>query len=125
MTCCYGLASVVVRGLSSVNIFFSRTIEPILTKFGMYHPKGKETRNCKFHDLTQRRGNFVIKIVKLMYFLKNLLLYPGACFRRNKCIVMMTNEGYTNIVNFMTPRGKGSCARVWPHKSYSENALFL
>ena len=50
VTYCYGLASVVVRHPSSVNIFFSRTTEPILTKFGMQHLLGKETRNCKFHD---------------------------------------------------------------------------
>ena len=43
---------------------------------------------------------------------------------------MMTKEGATKIVNFMTP-GAGvlvlgcACARVWPYKSYSENALFL
>ena len=49
--------------------------------------------------------------------LKNLLLYSRACFRQNKCllsfdvsirqtkyIVMMTKEGSTQIVNFMTPR---------------------
>ena len=38
-----------------------------------------------------------------MYFLKNLLLYSGAWFRQTKCIVMMTKEGSTKIVNFMTP----------------------
>ena len=37
----------------------------------------------------------------------------------------MTKERSTKIVNFMTPRGRGFCARVWPYKSYSENALFL
>ena len=34
-----------------------------------------------------------------MYFLKNLLLYSGAWFRQTKCIVMMTKEGSTKIVN--------------------------
>ena len=43
------------------------------------------------------------KNVKLMYFLKNLLLHSGACFRQNKFVVMMTEEGSTQIVNFMTP----------------------
>ena len=37
----------------------------------------------------------------------------------------MTKEGSTQIVNFMTSGGKGSCGRVWPYKSYSENAFFL
>ena len=26
---------------------------------------------------------------------------------------------------FYDPGGKGSCAEVWPYKSYSENALFF
>ena len=33
---------------------------------------------------------------------------------------MMTKEG-----KFRDPRGRGFCARVWPYKSYRENALFL
>ena len=52
---------------------------------------------------TQRGGNFGVKSVKLMYLLKNLLLYSGAWFRQTKYIVMMTKEGSTEIVNFMTP----------------------
>ena len=52
---------------------------------------------------TPRGGNFGVKSVKLMYFLKNLLLYSGAWFRQTKCIVIMTKEGSTKIVNFMTP----------------------
>ena len=48
-------------------------------------------------------GYFGIKILKLMYFLKNLLLYSGVCFRQNKCIVMMTREGSTIIAIVMTP----------------------
>ena len=31
----------------------------------------------------------------------------------------MTKEASTKIVNFMTPMA-GSCARVWPYKSFSE-----
>ena len=52
---------------------------------------------------TPRGGNFGVKSVKLMYFFKNLLLNSGAWFRQTKCIVMMTKEGSTKIVNFMTP----------------------
>ena len=52
---------------------------------------------------TPRGGNFGVKSVKLIYFFKNLLLYSGARFRQTKCIVMMTREGSTKIVNFMTP----------------------
>ena len=44
--------------------------------------------------------------------------------RQTKYIVMLTKEGSTEIVNFMTPGGRGSCARSRPCKSYSENALF-
>ena len=42
-------------------------------------------------------------IVKMNYFFKNLLLYSQALIRQTKYIVMMTKEGSTKIVNFMTP----------------------
>ena len=64
-------------------------------------------------------------LMKIHYFFTNLLLYSGAWFRQTKCIVMMTKEGSTKIVNFMTPGAGVLVARVWPYKSYSENALFL
>ena len=38
-----------------------------------------------------------------MYFFKNLLLYSQALIRQTKYVVMMTKEGSTKIVNFMTP----------------------
>ena len=38
---------------------------------------------------------------------------------------MMTKEGSTKIVNFMTPWGRGSCAEALPYKSYNETAYFL
>ena len=37
-----------------------------------------------------------------MYFFKNLLLEPGAMSIHTKCIVMMTKEESTKILNFMT-----------------------
>ena len=37
---------------------------------------------------------------------------------------MMTKEGYQNY-KFHDPEGRDSCTRVWPYKSFSENALFL
>ena len=64
--------------------------------------------------LTLRGGNFGVKSVKLMHFFKNFLLYYGAWFRQTKCIVIMTKEGFTKIVNFMNPGGRDSCARAWP-----------
>ena len=89
---------------SSFNILFSRTTEPILTKFGLQHLQGTETRKCKFHDPpTQRGGNYGVKSVKFKYFLKNLLLFSGAWFRQTKCVVLITKEGSTKIVNFKTP----------------------
>ena len=54
-------------------------------------------------SLPPRGGNFGVKNVKLMFFLKNPLLYPRAWFRQTKYIVMMTKEGSTKIVNLMTP----------------------
>ena len=43
-------ASSVVHRATCVNIFSSRSTGPILTKIGMLHLWGKETRNCKFQD---------------------------------------------------------------------------
>ena len=37
----------------------------------------------------------------------------------------MSKGGSTKIVNFMTPWGRGSCARIWPYKPYSEYTLFF
>ena len=38
---------------------------------------------------------------------------------------MMTKEGSTKTVNFMTPRGRGSCAGAWQYKSYGEKTSLL
>ena len=60
-----------------------------------------------------------------MYFLKNLLLYSQALIRQTKYVVMMTKEGCTKIVNFMTP---GAGVLVLGHSLIShivKNALFL
>ena len=40
---------------------------------------------------------------KIEVFLKNLLLYSGAWFSKTKYIVMVTKEGSTKILTFMTP----------------------
>ena len=53
-----------------------------------------------------RGGNFGVKSVKLMDFLKHLL-YSGSRFRQSKCIVIMTEEGHTKIVNFICPLRQG------------------
>ena len=64
-------------------------------------------------------------IVKMHYFFKNLLLFSQAYIRQTKYIVLINKEGSTKIVTFMTPWAGVLVARVWPYKSYSENALFL
>ena len=81
--------------------------------------------NYKFYDpraevFVLGRGH-ISYIVKMHYFFKNLLLYSQALIRQTKYVVMMAKEGSTKSVIW----GRGSCARVWPYKSYSENALFL
>ena len=43
-------------------------------------------------------------IVKMHFFFKNVLLYSQAWIRQTKYVVMMTKEGSTKIVDFMTPR---------------------
>ena len=37
---------------------------------------------------------------------------------------MMTKEGSTKIVNFMSSGGRGSCGRAWAYKACRENVLF-
>ena len=56
-------------------------------------------------------------IVKIHYFFLNLLLYSWTIFRQTKCIVMMTEEGSTKIVNFMIP-GVGVLVLRCGHISY-------
>ena len=68
---------------------------------------------------------YISHIVKMHYFFKNLLSNSQALIRQTKYVVMMSKEGSTKILNFMTPGAGVSCARVWPYKSYRENALFI
>ena len=81
--------------------------------------------------MTPRTGVLVIgwghisHIVKIHYFFKNLLLHSRAYIRLTKYKVMMTKKRVYKNCNFHDPWSRGSCARVWPYKSYSENALFL
>ena len=54
-------------------------------------------------------------ILKMYYFFKNLLLYSQAYIRQTMYIVMMTKEGSTKILTFITP-GAGvlalGCGRI-------------
>ena len=61
--------------------------------------------------MTPRAGFLVLgyghinhKLVKVHYFLKNLLLYSHVYIRQTKNIVMMTKEESTKIVNLMIAR---------------------
>ena len=65
-------------------------------------------------------------IVKIHYFFKILLLFSQAQIKQTKYIVIMTKEGSTKIVNFMTPAaGVLALRQGWPYKSQSENTLFF
>ena len=54
-------------------------------------------------------------IVKIHYFFKNHLLYSGAWIKQSKYmyILMMTKEGSTKIVNFMTTWNSNQCSNVY------------
>ena len=48
----------------------------------------------------------ISRIVKMHYSFKNLFLYSQAQIRQTQYKAMMTKEGSTKIVNFMTPGAK-------------------
>ena len=49
-------------------------------------------------------------VVKMPYFIKNLLLYTQSWIRQTKYKVMMIKEECTKNFNFHDPRARGSCA---------------
>ena len=123
MTYCYGLASVVVRraltsssqellGQSSPNLVCSicRVRRQEIVNFMTPHPKG---RNC---------GGKKCKID--VFLKKSSSLLPGIDQTNQVCSNDDQGRVYQNC-KFHDPRGRGSCARVWPYKSWSKNALFL
>ena len=60
---------------------------------------------------------------EIHYFFKNFLLYSQAQIRQTE-----GNDAQGRVYEnckFHDPQDRGSCARVWPYKSYSENGLFL
>ena len=75
------------------------------------------------------RGH-ISHIVKMQYSFKNLLLYSQALIRQTKYVVMMTKEGSTKIVNFMTPRvgilvlWRGQKSRIVKMHYFFKNFLF-
>ena len=48
-------------------------------------------------------------IVKIHYFFKNLFLYSHAQIKQTEGIVIMSKEGSTKIVNFITPGQRFLC----------------
>ena len=62
-------------------------------------------------------------ILKLHYLFKNLLLYSQAQIRQTEGMVMMSKEGTTKIVNFMTP-GVGVLALGCGQISYVGKMLY-
>ena len=54
----------------------------------------------------QRGGNLGVKSVKMLYFLKIFLFTPGHGSDQLNVIIMITKEGSTKIVTFMSP-GQG------------------
>ena len=64
---------------------------------------------------------YISHIVKMHYFFKDFLLYSQAQTRQIMYIVLVTNEGSTKIVNFMTP-GTGvlmlGCGHISHYSEY-------
>ena len=48
----------------------------------------------------------ICHFVKMHYSFKTLLLFSQTYIRQTKCIVMMTKEGCTKVVNCMTPKAE-------------------
>ena len=70
------------------------------------------------------RGH-ISHIVKMYYFFKKSLPLPQAYNRQAKCIVMMTEEVFTKIVNCMMP-GVGDRALKYGHiRHIAKNKLFI
>ena len=64
-------------------------------------------------------------MIKLLYLFKRpSSLLPGIDQTNQVCSNDDQGRVYQNC-KFHDPRGRGSYARAWPYKSFSENALFL
>ena len=75
------------------------------------------------------RCDHVSYVVKIIFFCENLL-YSQAQIRKTEGIVMMSKEGLTKIVNFMTPRvgilvlWRGQKSRIVKMHYFFKNFLF-
>ena len=64
--------------------------------------------------------NHIVKIhISLTFFFSTLVDQTNYVYGNDE-----HGRVYQNC-NFHDPHGRVSCARVWPYKSYSENALYL
>ena len=73
--------------------------------------------------LMLRHGHISHK-VKCIISLISSSQFPGIDQSNQVCSNDDQGRVYQNC-KFHDPRGRGSCARAWTYKSYSENALFL
>ena len=75
-----------------------------------------EEGSTKIVNFMNPRGGFLVLglgnmryIVKIHYFFKNLFLYSHAQIKQTEGIVIMSKEGSTKIVNFITPGQRFLC----------------
>ena len=66
--------------------------------------------NIFLRTIGPRGGNYVVKSVKLMYFLENLLLYFGAWFRQLLSVYRSNDdqESFYQNCKFHDSQGRGS-----------------
>ena len=125
MTYCYGLASVVVRcALTSSSQELQDQSLPNLVCFICSVRRQENVNFMTSHHKLE--GNVRAKSVKLMYFFKKIVFSTQGHGSNKLYVYRNADQGRVNKnCKFDDPRARGSCARVWPYKSYSENALFL
>ena len=83
---CYGLVSAFVRRALCVNIFFSRTISQSWLNLVCIICRVRRQVIVNFLAPTPRGGNFEVKSVNFIYFLRNLI-YSAAWLVQTKCTV--------------------------------------
>ena len=90
------------------NLFLYSQAQIKQTKYVVMMTKKGSTKILFF--MTPGAGDLLLgrdhisHIVKMYYFFRNLQTYTQAQIKQTKYVVMMTREGSTKIINFMTPR---------------------
>ena len=80
-----------------------------------------------FHDpgaSCARAWSYNLNTENVLYLQQFSSLLPGIG-QTNQICSNDDQERVNQNCKFRDPRSRGSCARAWPYKSYSENALFL